>query len=146
MPAVKFVSDPSLGATVRYDFWVGETSRHVLNFDPGSPTVEATIEGVEPRILDDREVTFTHRIVGTRATAMALLSQVARELLRPSNWLMVQWNADRDPVWLKTKASPGRLLLENAGADIWDIEVAIPTEGLAYGAKETIAAVTINNN
>lgn len=150
-PALRFTETPAATAIIRYRFNSIDGKSSVLHggFDLGNPDLEGDpdIAGVDFGL---RTVTFVHRVLGTKAAAMAKHSLVARELLRPDNWLLVQLAADRDPVWFHTYHTGATLSFENArddaGEDAWDIGVSLPAEPFAYGEQVTMTPLTVNNN
>lgn len=148
-PSIQFVSAPSQAATLRYDFNDRDATgrrAHPLGadgLDLGVPSFSGEPEGVGFD-YGYRRMHLTQRIEGSRQLALAKMSLLARELLRPTNWLRVQWAAGSTPFYFKTfRGEPGALDLENSGVDIWDVSVPLTAEGFAYGPRETIPQVQI---
>lgn len=87
-------------------------------------------------------------LTSTTDAGATILQNLARELVRPTNILKVQLDAATAPVFFRTFAAPDytiamlRLLL----ASNTTIELTIPAEPFAYGLKETISAVTVNDD
>lgn len=153
-PIVMFMSAPDVAATVRFDCNVrSSTDRvHVLpDFDPGVPQLEGEPDGVSVE-YGLRTLSFTLRIEGPKATALATQSALARELLRTENWLYVQLSDDVAPVWFRLyRAEPGALSFAevydiDSLHDVWDISMSLPAASFAYGERVTLGAVTVNNN
>jgi hypothetical protein len=87
--------------------------------------------------------------IGLTADAVAtLLQNLARELVRPENILKVQLHGASSPVFFRTFAAPDytfsmlRLLLTAKT----QVVLEIPAEPFAYGIKETISAITVNED
>lgn len=147
---LQFVDQPSTSATVRYDFnsTAGAAQCYPLQgagLDLGVPTFDGQPGGVGG-YYGYRQQAFTQRVNGSRAVALAKISALSKELLRPTNWLRLQWASDVSPVYFKTYAGePGALSLENAhdNAQAWDITCPLTAEGFAYGARVTMSAATI---
>lgn len=156
-PKVQLMSAPSTSATVLYDFnapMVGGGDVRILHnsgFDLGSSALEGEPDGIEVE-YGLRVVAFTQQINGTRSNAMARQSAMARALmLRPEGWLLIQLSADRDPVWFHVyrpdlSAPSFDNVTDSDQPDSWNIPVQLPAEALAYGARVTHGAVTVNND
>lgn len=155
-PLVKFMASPATTAAVRYDFNTaisGGGRAHILHgaWDLGAPELQGDSDGIDVE-WGLRTIQFTQRIEGSEADALAKQSALARELLRRSNWLMVQIAADREPVWFQTyRGDPGSLSFENVrldstGFDAWDIGLSLQAEPFALGARVTLSPITVNND
>lgn len=151
-PLIQFVSDASTSATLRYDFHAKNASYETRplggdGLDLGTPsfTGDPDSAGAE---YGYRRLSLTQRIVGTKTEAMSRMTTLARELLRAQNWLKVQVDATAPVRYFKTyRTEPGSLSLEHietAGA--WDIVVPLVADPFAYGARETLSPITINND
>lgn len=115
-PLVKFVDSPKPTAAVRFDFNVesSDAPRRVggEGFTLGVPTLEGDPDAVEVS-YGWRELLVPHRVNGSKQSALAVLSTLSRELLRPTNWLLVQLDALTAPVWFKTyRTAPAALSLD----------------------------------
>lgn len=159
-PLVKFVDAPDPAANVRYDCnRVGEdgvASRLVMaeGFTLGTPTLEGDPDAVGTS-FGLRAPSFTQRVKGSKAEALAALSSLSRELLRPTNWVLVQVDAFTSPIWLKTyRAEFAPLSLAEVYVnvrsgdpvlvpDTWEIAVPLLADAFAYGARETLDSVTV---
>ena len=76
---------------------------------------------------------------GDPDAALAELQKLHRELNRPRN--MLKYQPASTPVWFRTfRAAPESLEIYNAG-DYFEVEVNVPAEPFAYGARE----VAVNN-
>lgn len=143
-PSLQFVSAPSSTAVLRYDFNADDSGARcsVLgagDLDLGTPSFSGEPEGVGAD-YGYRSMRFVQRIQGSKAVALSRQSALARELLRPTNWLRFQWNPLLQPVYFRTyRGEPGSLGVEHGDtADAWDITVPLVAEGFAYGARVTI--------
>lgn len=151
-PLAQFVDGPSATAALRYDFTMQTASLRTLvvggdGLDLGAPPFDGEPGGVGGR-YGYRAMRFTQRVIGSKTDALARMNTLARELLRSDNWLRVQLDPTRTPVYFKTyRTEPGALSLEHietAGA--WDITVPLVADPFAYGPRVTLANVTIFQN
>lgn len=159
-PLLKFVDAPAVGATVRLDLNPGTSAASgngivEEGFSFGAPELEGE-PGATGRRWGSRRLTIPLEVVGNRATALAALAALSRELLRASNWLLFQPTASAKPIWFRTwMTQPGEISFENVrmagtGDDSrtsrWEIEVLLDADPWAYGERVTQAAFTINND
>jgi hypothetical protein len=156
-PLIRFVAEPTTGATVRLDLsvdgaaWVGAEG-----YSFGAPTFEGGPGSVGAE-YGYRRLSMTVHLQGTKTAALTTLSSLATEIQRSQNWLLFQLQSGSVPVWFRTyRTQPGELSLdavydESSGSiipDRWDIEVHLDAEPFAYGAREamTLASPTISND
>lgn len=157
-PRIRFVDEPSTGAAVRLDLsndgvaWVGAEE-----FKFGVPTFEGGPDAVGVE-YGYRQLSFTVHLQGSKATALASLSALAKEVQRADNWLLFQLQSTSVPVWFRTyRSQPGDLSIENVfdepggtkvRTDRWDVTVTLDAEPFAYGARETmtLGSSTISND
>ncbi len=156
-PLVRFVEGPDPAAAVRFDLNTkAATTKKVLGdgFTLGVPTLEGDphAPGV---VYGDRQPMFSHIVSGTKADALAALSSLSRELLRPTNWVLFQLDAFTAPIWLRTYRSQfGALSLDQvyvetetgdsvALPDTWRIPVPLLADAFAYGERVTLPAVKV---
>lgn len=162
-PLVKFVEAPEPAAAVRYDCnragEEGVAARRVMaeGFSLGSPTIEGDPDAVGVT-YGFRQPVFTQRVKGTKQEALAALSSLSRELLRQTNWLLVQVDAFTAPVWLKiyrsgfAPLSLSEVYVNTRSGDpvlvpdAWDIQVPLVADAFAYGERETLDPVTVVQN
>src|SRR4051794_2770990 len=104
-PIIQFVDSPSTTAALRYDFNVSNPTLKCFplheGVDLGAPSFTGEPEGVGG-FYGHRQMRITQRIIGTRAVALARMSLLAKEILRPQNWLRFQFDASASPVFFKT--------------------------------------------
>ena len=155
-PLVRFVSEPSPTADVRFDLHsVGEWSDEQVwpehdSFSLGSPTLEGDQDAYGAD-FGTRQLTFNLLYEGSKVTASRRLSELGRELVRRTNWLMFQLSATSEPVWFKTRrTAPSAItfdyVLTDRDVDVWGINVQLDADSFAYGALVTMPPFTINND
>lgn len=155
-PQVRLVDTPSSSATVLFDFNDDTTAakRFVLDdgFSLGVPELVGDVDAVDP-LYGPRTVSFTLRITGTKANALAAQSALARRLLAGRGWLQVRLHSTSDLLFFRTyRAQPGDLSFERVmstattSVDDWDLEVNLPCEPMAYGERVTHSVATVTNN
>lgn len=144
-PVLQFVNSPASTATVRYDFNMSTAGLRTLplggdGLDFGVPSFSGEPEGVGG-YYGYRQMRFTQRIIGSKASALGRMSLLAREMLRSTNWLRYQHDAGRSAVYFKTyRSEPGSLSLEwSETADAWDITIPLVADSFAYGERVTAA-------
>ncbi|MBB3041227.1 hypothetical protein [Nocardioides soli] len=94
-----------------------------------------------------RSLALTITVAGDEAFALGVMQALARELLRPSNWLLFRLTPTTEPVWFKTYAGePGDLSFDHVGSKLWRITVPLTAAAFAYGAAEIVGPFTVNNN
>lgn len=159
-PLVRFVDAPDPTASVRYDFnrETGAAPRRVARngLSLGSPVLSGEPDAAGAA-FGFRRPSVQQRIYGPKQDALQALSSLSRELLRPTNWLFVQWDAFTGPVWLKVYRSEyAPLSLDqvhtdtDAGdpvtdlEDVWQIDVPLVADAFAYGPWETHDAVAVS--
>jgi hypothetical protein len=150
-PMLRFVAAPEPAAAVRLDLQAAPGYVAVDGFTIGAPTLEGEPDGVGVE-YGFRTLGLTQVVKGTKAQALAMMSTLAKELLRRENWLLFQLSASSLPVWFKTyRTAPGEVSLEmvyddDTRQDVWQISVTLDADPFAYGARETLPAVTVNND
>lgn len=148
MTRVAFVSAPDPAATLRFDMSRPEVK--VLGADNESIFGHPQFAGAPKSIGVDygyRQMNLPVQVFGTEAFALTQLQNLAREMVRHDNWLLVQHSPTTAPVWFRTyRGEPGDLSYVNTGVNIWQINVPLVAEGFAYGARETQAMQAINND
>lgn len=156
-PRIRFVDEPTTGAAVRLDLsndgvaWVGAE-----DFKLGTPQFEGG-PGQVGAEYGYRQLSMTVHLQGSKATALATLQTLAREIQRVDNWLLFQLQSGSVPVWYHTyRTQPGELSLDNVydetngkvRSDRWDVTVQLDAESHAYGTRETmtLGSSTISND
>src|SRR5690606_10609402 len=92
-PLVQFVDAPDPSATVRFDFnargtWADDEVRpNHDGFSIGVPQLIGEPDSVAVE-YDLRTLSFSLMVAGSRLVALRAQRDLAREILRPSNWLM----------------------------------------------------------
>lgn len=155
-PEVQLVDAPTSGATVLFDFndTTLAASREVEadGFTLGAPELDGDVDAVDP-LYGPRVVGFTWRLRGTKATALAAQSALARRVMAGPSWLRVRLHATATVKFFRAyRMQPGELSFDDLyststiSRDKWAIEVAIPCEGIGYSERVTQVAQTVNNN
>lgn len=145
-PSLQFVDSVSSSAALRYDFNTSTATFQTKllgggDLDLGVPTFTGEPGGVGA-YYGYRQMRFVQRIIGTKATAIAKMSALAKELFRANNWLRYQHDAGRAPVFFCTyRTEPGTLSLEwSETAGAWDIGISLYADNFAYGTRVTAAS------
>jgi len=144
---LSFVAAPTETAAVRLDLSrPGEVYVRNDGFTIGKPRFdgEPGSTGVD---YGYRSLNLEVTVRGTEPAARVVLQAIAREVLRPRNWLRFQVASGAAPVWFRTYATePADLSFENAGDGIWRITVPLVAEAFAYGERVTLPSVTVSND
>src|SRR5690606_9245799 len=159
-PKIRFVDAPEASAVVRFDFNAddpgADAATAVLadDFSLGAPTLRGE-PGESGRFYDPRQMSLPVQVHGSKALALKVQQRLAREVLRPDNWLMVQLNADTEPVWLRTfQSQPNPLNFDlvfvegynDVREDHWRIPLTLDAEPFAVGSEVTLDLGTVLNN
>src|SRR5690606_37130029 len=159
-PKIRFVDAPEASAVVRFDFNAddpgADAATAVLadDFSLGAPTLRGE-PGESGRFYDPRQMSLPVQVHGSKVLALKVQQRLAREVLRPDNWLMVQLNADTEPVWLRTfQSQPNPLNFDlvfvegynDAREDHWRIPLTLDAEPFAVGSEVTLDLGTVLNN
>ncbi len=159
-PKIRFVDAPEANAVVRFDFNAddpgADAATAVLadDFSLGAPTLRGE-PGESGRFYDPRQMSLPVQVHGSKVLALKVQQRLAREVLRPDNWLMVQLNADTEPVWLRTfQSQPNPLNFDlvfvesynDAREDHWRIPLTLDAEPFAVGSEVTLDLGTVLNN
>jgi hypothetical protein len=143
---VAFVSAPSDTPTVTLSLTDTVNAIMVNGFTLGAPTFEAAPHSIGAE-YGERTVSFTVQVTGTYSTAATAMQNVSRQLLIERNWLMVDWPASAQPMFLRTyRTGQAALEWENSGANIWELPVTLVCDPFLYGPLQTVGPVTITNN
>lgn len=159
---IQFVNSIASSPTVRDDLnsVAGGLLVSVDGLDLSPPPLRRTVistmmrdgEDIPASAYGNRTLKIPLKLQGASTTstdvAATTLQNLARELARPTNILKVQLDGATSPVFFRTYAAPDytfsmlRLLLTSNT----EVELNIPAEPFAYGLKETISAVTVNDD
>ena len=105
---LSFVAAPASSPTVRLDLTPSAGPSYlggVDDLDLGVPEFEGDPDSVGVE-YGYRTCRFTLKLVGTYGSVASTMQSISRELLRRTNWLMVQWQGGTNkPVFLRTYAS-----------------------------------------
>lgn len=157
-PVVRFVEKPEVGATELFDFNDGhgfnadaDTGPLAEGYTLGTPQIEGAPDGVGVE-YGMRQMSFALRIKGSRFEALRVQAQLARQVLRPRNWLLFQLDESSAPVWFRTyNSQPGdlsfeRVYVDRAGPDTWEIPITLWADPFALAERVTLPVATISNN
>lgn len=160
-PLVRLVDAPDPSATVRYDFSdagaLAPRRVRADSFTLGAPSLDSAVDAVSP-LYGPRSLGFDHQIEGLEADADAALAVISRELLRPSNWLLIQRTAFSRPTWWRLYATgPGALSWDRVYVDTssgdpgslpstWVLPVTLTAENFGYGERITLGPYTVTQN
>lgn len=149
-PIIRFVA--GLGSTVaRLD--LNDASPWITTHDDfsfGTPTYEGQPRSVGATYRE-RTVQIPAEVQGDSDVAFSALSDLAVELQRRDNWLMVQYDAASQPVWLRTyRTEPPELDTDDVyvgRADSrWVATFTVKADAFAYLDEVTIPTQTISND
>lgn len=157
-PLARVVDAPDPSATVRYDFSDEDAvaPRRVTpeGFTLGVPTLQGDPDSVG-FLYGWRKPFVPHRIKGEKRDALEALAVLSREILRYSNWLLVQLDAVTRPIWLRVyPTEPGELSFDRVSVDAatgdpgslpdaWLIGVPFTADAFAYGERITLGPYTV---
>lgn len=157
-PRLRFCEAPDVNSATRMDLhnagvhYNGDAVTLAEGFSLGVPGV-ASEPGARVQVLGDRTTTRLPLLVaGTKKAAVRTLNLVMRELLRPTNWLEVQFAPELDPRWLRTYASvPEALSLDQVTnradrEDRWTTTLPLAAAALAVGPEELLGEWTVTNH
>lgn len=160
-PLARLVDAPDPSATVRYDFNDRDAAapRSVQrdSFTLGAPSLQTAVDAVSP-LYGDRALGFTHFVKGAKSDALSAIAVISRELLRPSNWMLVQLDAVTRPTWWRLRAtgpealSLARVYVETATGDpgslpdTWELPISLTAENFGYGERITLGPYTVVQN
>ena len=133
---IRFTDGPEMSAAVRLDLQEAPAKVGASGFSIGAPDLESDVES--PTVSwGRRRIALTQHVEGPKVDAMPVMAALAREILRPRNWLMVQMSPGSMPVWFRTwRAQPGEMDLEqvyheDGRTDRWEISVQVEAEPFA---------------
>lgn len=150
-PIARFVGSMSPDAATRFDFHdpFGSTTTNPATWQwtPGGLLGEP--DSISPS-YGLGGLSFEFQIHGTHSEALRAMAGLARELRRPRNFLLFQFDAHSPPGWLEVyPSSPGALGFPYAspGTDdsAWIIPVSLTTSGTILGEQVT-HEVTVYND
>lgn len=147
-PLLRLVSEASPMASERFDFNDGD-SWTVAGIDFGSPPVLGAPDSVNSE-YDYRQVSFRVNMVGSENEVYARCEQLARELMRDTNYLMFQLSAVTPPRWLQLLRSPlGSVVPVKVKRDddvqMWTLPLTLIAEPFALGEQVT-ETITVYND
>lgn len=154
-PLVRLVAEPNQGSEVRFDFNDELAWAEHDGFVIGSPSMSGNPGdvGVE---YGQRQIQFNLALFGYEIDALQRQTALARELLRPDNYLLFQLSPSAAPLWLKVfRSAPGAVSIENLANPInssgttpgswWNISVSLFGEPFFVGEELTGSASILNN-
>ena len=154
-PSMRFCEGPSVDSATRYDLnanGIGYDSRLIkAGFLLGMPTLSGE-PGGRGRVWSDRVLDLPLEIVGIKGHALPRLERVARELMRPENWLEWQLSQDAAPRWFRTySAPPSALSLDQVHRDpyrrdVWTTTLSAPADPFAVGEPVELGPFTVTNH
>lgn len=154
-PVVQFVSAPDPDADVRLDlnsdFGLAKCSLNADGFSLGAPVLNG-----EPGSVGGswgyRGLTLVPRITGPKAAALDLLSLLAREQMRATNWLHIRLDALTPSRWIQTYKSPPQALsldevdVEGRNPDAWQTELTLTADPFALCERITLGPYTVTQS
>ena len=160
-PLVQFVDSVDVSATVRLDLQAGPVSIDADGFSLGAPSMEGDPGGIG---VEDgfRKISLPAVVEGDKGEALAVLSKLAVELLRETNWLRFQLNAGAAPVWFKTYRTPPAAIsfdevlvygsssgvtADDGSSDMWRIAVTLDADPFGWGARvDAVVDAVVSND
>ncbi|WP_310962155.1 hypothetical protein [Nocardioides terrisoli] len=153
MPILRLTDAPSSSANVLYDFNPSPdqfAGHEGLSW--GAPEWTAA-PGSVGGFDGPRTVAFNHYMSGGLIGAYSELADLARALLRPDAWLLVQVTSLSEPRWFHVwRSSPAELTPENLfvrsgmPAGLHGINVSLTADPYLYGERVSLPSVTIDND
>lgn len=154
---LKFVDDVDSAATVRLDL---NASNGVLRVREVQWNPARLLRAVSQNVLRDGGYvgpsSYDLRSLGVSLFLVAAdfdeaadyIQDLARELDRPTNWLMYQPDGATNPVFFKTYRSDISALQELlvTPRPLQQIDVELLTDPHAYGERQTVSVGTVNND
>jgi hypothetical protein len=142
----QFVDKPSTAPVVYLVLEGGDLSLQRDSFSMGAPEY-----GGSPMSIGAndgyRTLTFKLKSENGYARAAVAFSAVSVQLLKPRGWLMLQWDNNRKPVFLRyyrTQTTP--LDFGDAGLGYFEAPINLTIDPYLYGELVTVGPVTVTNN
>lgn len=153
MPILRLTDAPSSSANVLYDFNPSPdqfAGHEGLSW--GAPEWTAA-PGSVGGFDGPRTVAFNHYMDGGLVGAYSELADLARALLRPDAWLLVQLTSLSEPRWFHVwRSSPAELTPENLfvrddmPAGLHGINVSLTADPYLYGERVSLPSVTVGSD
>jgi hypothetical protein len=151
-PIVRFVDKMSAAPVIGLDLNDDDPIRTSNNdFTIGAPSFDGDPLSVGVK-LGYRTLTLRCRVYDSNAVALVAYSALAKQIIAPSNVLMVQLDSKQPPVFFRTyRTQPGEIDFTNVkaigagGQSYYQLSVTLTADHAAYGLPET-NTVTISND